>query len=522
MSAKHWIVMGAAVLAFTATDARGQAAGPAASGAGYYRVEAVAGPEGVDPQVGALAFLPDGRLVVCFHAGEVYFYDPATAAWQRFAEGLLEPLGVLPVAEDEVLVMQKPELTRLKDTDGDGRADVYETVTDDFGFSGNYHEFAYGPVADDAGNLYISLNTASTGAGILKEIRGPFRSPAATRDQVERAKYPNKMYAVVPYRGWVLQVTPDGRTVPFAAGLRSPNGLVVDGEGRLFVTDNQGDWLGTSKLYHVEQDHFYGHPVSLAWREGWRGDPLQRDPRALDAMRTRAVVAFPHEVMAKSPTQPVIVPEGVLGPFAGQMIVGEMNEPRLLRVMLEDVGGALQGAAVPFLDGPALGPGNNRLAFAPDGSLWVGKTHLKWAGGEGLARITWTGAVPMDVQAMTLTTDGVELAFTRPLDAATARRPEAYRLRRYYYKYHGEYGSDPTGVAAVDVTSVELLPDGQRVRLALADLQPGYIYELTLDGVRAADGSPVQNPLLTYTLNRLLDGSAPVAGFGVPDTGGTR
>ena len=41
--------------------------------------------------------------------------------------------------------MQRPELTRVKDTDGDGTADEYETVFDGFGMSGNYHEFAFGP-----------------------------------------------------------------------------------------------------------------------------------------------------------------------------------------------------------------------------------------------------------------------------------------------------------------------------------------------------------------------------------------
>ena len=59
-----------------------------------------------------------------------------------FAEGLHTPLGVLPLSNREVLVMQMPELTLLVDRDGDGRADLYKTVSDDFGLSGNYAEFA--------------------------------------------------------------------------------------------------------------------------------------------------------------------------------------------------------------------------------------------------------------------------------------------------------------------------------------------------------------------------------------------
>ena len=38
----------------------------------YYSLQNIATPKGLDPQVGGLDFLPDGRLVACFHRGEVY------------------------------------------------------------------------------------------------------------------------------------------------------------------------------------------------------------------------------------------------------------------------------------------------------------------------------------------------------------------------------------------------------------------------------------------------------------------
>jgi len=82
--------------------------------------------------------MPDGRIVVCFQAGQVYFYNPKTKEWKLFAEGLHWPLGVLPVSNTEVLVMQSPELTLLADRDGDGKAEVFKTISDDFGMSGNY------------------------------------------------------------------------------------------------------------------------------------------------------------------------------------------------------------------------------------------------------------------------------------------------------------------------------------------------------------------------------------------------
>ena len=41
----------------------------------------------------------------------------------------------------------------MKDQDGDGRADVFETFADDWGINGNYHEYAFGTRHDKNGDL---------------------------------------------------------------------------------------------------------------------------------------------------------------------------------------------------------------------------------------------------------------------------------------------------------------------------------------------------------------------------------
>ena len=33
------------------------------------------------------------------------------------------------------------------------------------------------------------------------------------------------------------------------------------------LPDNQGDWVGSSKLFHVQKDHFYGHVSKLGMEE---------------------------------------------------------------------------------------------------------------------------------------------------------------------------------------------------------------------------------------------------------------
>ena len=469
--------------------------------ADFYSVEDISTPEGLLPEVGGLEFFPDGRLVACFHRGEVMVYDPASAEWSVFAYGLHDPLGLKVLNDREVLVMQRPEVTRLTDTDGDGQADEYTTVTDDFGMSGNYHEFGFGPAPAGDGSYFFSLGTASNAKGIWDELRGEY-------NELGR---PGRMYATVPYRGWVMKTDLAGNVTPWAYGFRTPNGITTNSRGELFITDNQGDWLGTSKLFHVERGKFYGHPSSLVWTEDWPADldPLTLPVATLDSMRTRAAVLFPHNILANSPTQPVEIPEaGAFGPFAGQLLVGEMDYPRILRVMLEEVGGAYQGAVAIFLDSTGLTRGNNRLAFAPDGSLYLGKSQYVWVGAQGMQRIVYHGGTPLDVMRMSARPDGFELEFTRPLADTLADDPSQYHFERYYYEYHRPYGSDRFEVDTVAVEAVRISEDRRRIELRLPQLTAGFIYDLTLPELRSEKGVLLQNRRLFYTLNRIPDISA--------------
>lgn len=464
-----------------------------------YSVESVSIPEGLSAEVGAIEFLHDGTLVACFLRGEVMLYNPKTKKWKLFAEGLQEPLGILPLSHSEFIVMQRPELTRIKDLDGDGQADLYETMTDEFGISGNYHEFNYGPVKDKDGNLFIGLNSASSGGGILNEVRGVLDSTTM--------KQKGQMFSPVPYRGWIMKLTPEGKLIPYASGFRSPNGMGFDLKGNLFATDNQGDWVGTSPLFHIQEGNFYGHPSALVWKKSWKGEnPLTLPPCKLDSMRTKASVLFPHGIMANSPTQPVSDgTKGKFGPFAGQLFIGEMNSARIVRVMLEEIAGEIQGACIPFIDGNGLTKGNNRLAFAPDGSLWVGKAEHGWAGSKGIQRIVFNGKPHADIYSMNLTATGFDLTFTQPLDGASASDPANYKFRHYYYEYHKKYGSDQFDVQTIPVTGIKISGDRKKVSLTLSALKPGYIYELSLGDIKTAQGEPLTNKLICYTLNKLIN-----------------
>ncbi len=74
---------------------------------------------------------------------------------ERFASGLDEVLG-LAWRDGAFYATHATEVTRIADTNGDGRADRFDTVSDAWGF-GHYHEFACGSKFDAAGNLYVAL-----------------------------------------------------------------------------------------------------------------------------------------------------------------------------------------------------------------------------------------------------------------------------------------------------------------------------------------------------------------------------
>ena len=102
----------------------------------YYRVEPVPAPEGIALEVSGIALLEDGRPLVCTRRGEVFVVDNAYGetgkkpVFHLFAQGLQEPLG-LPPHDGFIYCLQRGELSRMRDVDGDLQMDELETVCDD-------------------------------------------------------------------------------------------------------------------------------------------------------------------------------------------------------------------------------------------------------------------------------------------------------------------------------------------------------------------------------------------------------
>ena len=78
-----------------------------------------------------------------------------------------------------------------------------------------------------------------------------------------------------PNRGTTIKVNKDTGAVSYVAGgLRTPHGIGWGPENGIFVTDNQGGWLPSSKLLHIKQGRFFNHYMNPAGPFDSRaGDP---------------------------------------------------------------------------------------------------------------------------------------------------------------------------------------------------------------------------------------------------------
>ncbi|HUQ12476.1 MAG TPA: c-type cytochrome, partial [Steroidobacteraceae bacterium] len=408
-----------------------------------------------------LSVTKDGTVVVATRNAGIWRL--ANGQWHFFAEGLFDSLGV--VAEDSkglvVVAGQKAELTRISDTNGDGLADKYETLYDAHSYHGNYHSYMHGPVRGKDGAYYFTLNLVHDGSGTAYMGGG------------------NVMGTYGGFNGWAFRVEPDGKGGPFANGLRSPASLGVGPDGRVWYTDNQGDFVATSKLFELKKDHFYGHPAGLVDLPGMTPDSPEIRYDAVADRREKAAVLFPHNKVANSPGNPAWITQPKFGPFAGQMLIGDQTQSNLLRVVTEKVGQQDQGSVMPFFEG--LESGVMRPVFLPDGSLLLGQTGRGWQAKGGkvasLQHVRWDGkTIAPAISSVSATSGGFRIALTQPLGngVSPGLLQSALTLESWTYRDAPDYGSPELGQRNEATSAIVIGADRKSIDLRLAnqDLTP--------------------------------------------------
>ena len=456
----------------------------------FYKITTFKTPDGVVLEASAFQLMPNGKVAVASRRGEIWMiadpYAPEVKAeqFQRFAHGLHE---VLSLAEKDgwLYIVQRCDVSRIKDSDGDGEADLFEVVNDEWEIKGDYHEYAFGSKFDKEGNLWVVLC-----------LTGSFSSD-------------------VKYRGWCVRITPDGRLIPTTSGIRSPGGIGFHCDGAVFYTDNQGPWNGTCSLKHLVPGKFVGHPGGFRWydlAEAFIG-PKPKEPESGSRFMAEAkkipqyeppTILFPYGKMGQSASGIACDSSaGKFGPFAGQMFVCDQTFSTVMRCYLEKVAGHYQGACFPFREG--FGSGSLGLEMTPHGSLFVGGTNRGW-GSRGtkpfaVERLDWTGKVPFEIHEMHAKPGGFELTFTEPVDPATAGNVASYSMSTYTYIFQASYGSPQVDHSTPTIEKATVGPDNKSVLLQVKGLQEGHVHELHADGLRSAAGLPLLHKEAYYTLN---------------------
>lgn len=470
-------------------DDLGEVWGTAEEEAKYYKIVEIEFPEELAVEAGSFEVLPDGRLAIGTRRGQILitrgaFDEYPQPEYEVFASGLDEIFG-LAYRDGAFFITQQTEVTKITDTNGDGRADRFETLSDVWGFR-HYHEFSFGSKPDEEGNIWVTLCLSKS-----------YHSDA-------------------PFRGWCLKITPEGEVIPMCSGLRSPGGVGPNEHGVMFYAESQGPWNGSCSLKVLEPGGFMGHPVSFNWyelAENMGPAPVVPNTRSrLETERKRVsqlvpyAVVFPYIKMGRSISGFVVNrTNGKFGPFENQIFVGDFGTSTVMRATTENINGVWQGACYPFREG--LATGLLACEFTPHGDLIVGGTNRGWPvrGPRAYAvqRLDWTGVTPFEIHEINAVPGGFRVSFTKPVDPANACNPDNYRMTTFTHIYQQGYGSPEVDQTEPSVVGAEVSDDGMQVVLKVDGLVQGHVHCFDLEKIRGSDGGDLLHDNAFYTLNEI-------------------
>jgi len=388
-------------------------------------------------------FFKDGRAAVCTWSGDVWTCSGIDGSlekltWKRFATGLYEPLG-LRIVDDQVHVLGRDQITRLRDLNGDGEADFYENFCNLGVTMASYHAFHYDLQTDREGNFYYLVGGNHVGPDI-------------------------------PMHNCLLKVSKDGSSIEsIATGFRATNGMGIGPNDEIVCADNEGNWMPAARFDWIKKGAFHGFVSDPAHTNAAHPAPKWPEPAP--------PLCWIPKAQDNSSGGQVWVDSAKWGPLNGHLLHTSYGTASLFHVLTQDAGGTMQGGVVQFPLKFATGIMRPRFNAA-DGQLYVvGLRGWQTAGVRdgALQRVRVTGKPFNTVQAMKVVKDGIELTFTDALDKEVAEDPGSYAVQQWNYEWSAKYGSPDLSVAdpkkkgrdALDVSAVKVSADGKTVTLAM-------------------------------------------------------
>jgi hypothetical protein len=427
---------------------------------------------------GGMDFFSDGnRAALCTHDGDIWIVSGLDNGlekleWRRFASGLYEPLG-LEIVNDVIYVSGRDGITRFRDVNNDGSADYYENFNNEVMSTEGFHEFVFDLQTDAAGNFYFVKANPVNGGG-----RG-FGNQKASRGNG----------TVCSHAGALFKVSPDGKKFEVVArGFRAPNGIGVRADGQVTTSDNEGTWVPTTPLNWVDGKAFHGVINDLT-------------PKDLATKFAPPILWLSHNDYDNSGGGQVWVTSDKWGPFKGELLHESYGKSSLYLVMRQDIGNGSQQAGVVKIP-VKFTSSAMRARFNPrDGQLYVAGLS-EWQSNAaritGFDRVRYTGKPVYSVSGLKVTSKGVDLTFSQPLDRASAEDLQNWSGKRWNYVRSENYGSPEIGVKdpskkgreTINITGAKLSADGKTVSLTIEDVRPVMQQAIKWD-LKAQDGTPV-------------------------------
>lgn len=437
----------------------------------------------------ALTWTGNGTLALASLKGHVYLardsdQDGLEDQLYVVEEGLAAPYGLI-ADEDGIglLVAHKPEVLRLRDTDGDGRADLRQVVATGWGYNDNYHDWTCGIVRDSKGRLYVGLGSDYT----------------QPKRPVEQQRW----------RGKILRIERSGSIEPIASGLRYPTGLALTTDDELFVTDNQGEQNTCNELNHIIPGERYGVPSMEDLRTmGKASSP---------GTSQRPAIQIPHP-WTRSINGIFFLPRdarlagGAPHPFAGQGVGCEYDTRYLIRFSLQKVGDTFQGAVYPFSQDQVTPETPNFEGtlcggVSPKGDLYIGCIHDSgWLGGLNvgtLYRLRQAGAIPLGIREIQARADGFSIEFTEAVNPTASIDAKNFSISAYTREWQGNYATPDSQRHQVGIKSIVVGEDQRSVRLHTDKLREGFVYEVSCGKIGPVASDNLWPATGHYTVNRV-------------------
>jgi len=343
------------------------------------------------------------------------------------------------IRDEQIYVFDRNGIWRLRDTNGDGEADVHELFSNAFAQTADMREFP------------STIRLAPKGEFVI----GKGGQEATTLGK---------------HNGSILRISADGQTATVLGyGFRQPNLSVHPRTGLVIASDQQGQYIPSTPIHIVKDAQFYGFLSDKLPKEKYPApiaEPLTWIPHAVNASALSQVWLF----------------DAKMGPLNDEMVQICFNKPDLLRVLWNHRGSRPQACVVSIASDFATPPLNGSVN-PTDGQLYIAGFQIAGWGNTlktltGIERVRHTGAPSLTPREIIPTDRGILLRFDVPLDATKATNPDNYSFATWHYKRAYTYGSaqykadGKTGNDWLTASSAILSQDGKSVFIGVPGMKP--------------------------------------------------